>query len=590
MAEIETAQTPMPMDFDRIDSQRRSLMLNIALVVGILASACFGIFDTVGRRIPSALASLSTVIALSLTLFLNIRFRRFRAIINAGVAVLVGIVFLVLLATQFPHPTVSLWCLLFPFLALFLLDRMPGLVAVVIFNAGVICIFFLHHQLQTCRYSHDYVIRYCGVLFAISVVSYCYEASSARSLARIKALNQSLEQRVEERTQALEKNQARLRQAEKLESIGLLAGGIAHDLNNQLTGITAFADLIRIAAKDDPDVRESAEGILAGTRRSADLANNLLAFARKGSFLSEPVDIHHTIADVMPLLEQTIDKRITIRQQLDADPSTVLGDPTQLHNALLNLALNARDAMPAGGELTFTTSIVDLDDAFCRTLHREIKPGAYLHLCMTDTGCGMDDRVLQRIFEPFFTTKEQGRGTGMGLPAVYGTVRSHKGAITVHSEPGQGSSFDLYLPLPGTASQVSSQAIDTVPLKKGCGHVLLVDDEPAVSQSTARLLQVLGYTATLFSNGKEALDYYVNSRRLVDLVILDMVMPVMGGKDTFIAMKKINPDIVALLLSGYGAGGEAQSVLDMGARGFISKPFTLSELRRSISALSVDRA
>jgi signal transduction histidine kinase/CheY-like chemotaxis protein len=563
----------------------RDLTLNVALIAGILSTVYFGFFHGFQREILPVLFSLFVMIFFVLIFLLNIFAPRLRKIIDISFNMFVGITFLGLLATQFPNPTIAFWCFLYPLVAFFLLGSKQGLFAVVVFNLGVVGVFILDVQLNIADYSDEYAIRYCSVLFVISIISYYYEASRARSHATINAANQSLEQRVEERTKALEESQARLRQAEKLEAIGLLAGGIAHDFNNQLTGIMAFADLIRITAKDNPDIREDAESILASCRRAVDLTGKLLAFARKGNLLAVPVDMHVVIADVMSLLERTFDKRITLRQRLIANPSTILGDPTQLHNALLNIALNARDAMPEGGELNFETGIVELEEPYCKTLPYEIKPGSYLRLCITDTGCGMDKKTLQRIFEPFFTTKERGKGTGMGLPAVYGTMRSHNGAITVYSEPGHGTSVNLYFPWLKTVDQISAPVKESASVEKSHGHVLLVDDEESVCKSVEKMLQVLGYTVTIHQNGKSALDYYKDNWKSVDLVILDMIMPVMGGKDTFVAMKKVNPHIIALLASGYSLNGEAQSIIDLGISGFIHKPFTVDELRVKISKL-----
>jgi len=398
-------------------------------------------------------------------------------------------------------------------------------------------------------------------------------------------MNQTLEQRVAERTKALKDSQERLRQGEKLEAIGLLAGGIAHDFNNQLTGIMAFANLIRITAKDNAEISELAEGILSSSRRSAELTSQLLAFARKGNLLAVTVDIHHIVANVITLLKHTIDKRINLKQELNANPSTVLGDPTAIENALLNIALNARDAMPSGGDIVFTTGIINLDLEYSMSLPYEIVPGTYLCLSVTDTGCGIGKTTLSRIFEPFFTTKEQGKGTGMGLPAAYGTMRSLKGAITVYSEPNHGTSFHLYFPLLRIEGQSTVSEEKLVPAENGHGHILLVDDEQFVAESINKLLQRMGYSVTVFHNGKEALGFYSENWKSIDLVILDMVMPIMNGKEAFLAMKNVNQDIVVLLASGYSLNGEAQSILNMGANEFIQKPFDIDELRKKITSL-----
>jgi signal transduction histidine kinase/ActR/RegA family two-component response regulator len=579
-----SSQSAIP-DFGLMDSRLRVLTLNVALIIGALTTCYFGISDIVHRRFLASLASLFVVIVFGQILLLNMLVPRLRKIIEIIFVALVGIVFIMLLATRFPAPAIVLWCFPFPLLALFLLGRKPGAVVLVVFNLCVMGVFILGHYLKVDLYTYDYAVRYCGVMIVISILSYYYESSRARAHEMLSAVNESLEQRVEERTSALEESQERLRQAEKLEAIGLLAGGIAHDFNNQLAGIMAFADLIRVSSKDNDDIREYSESILAGSRRSAELTTQLLAFARKGALLAAPFDMHLVMKDVISLLKHTIDRRIDIRQELHAGQSTVLGDQTRIQSALLNIALNARDAITAKGELKFSTDIVEMELEFCKTFPYEINPGTYLHVSIADTGCGMDKKTMQRIFEPFFTTKERGKGSGMGLAAVYGTVLSHKGAITVNSEPGQGSTFHLYFPLLKTNAEISRPAADTNPEEQGHGHVLLVDDEPTVSFSMKKMLQQSGYTVTLAGNGREALDYYMENWKSVDLVILDMIMPVMGGRETFIAMKQINPAIAALLASGYSLNGDAQSILDMGIRGFIQKPFDIARLCQSISSI-----
>jgi signal transduction histidine kinase len=239
---------------------------------------------------------------------------------------------------------------------------------------------------------------------------------------------------------------SRRKQAEKMQALGQLAGGIAHDFNNHLSAIMGFAEILAEQVEED-SLRSYAEMIALAATRSADLTRQLLAFARKGKYMAEPVDVHSIIAEVVTFLGRSIDKRITIRQNLSADPSSILGDASQIQNALLNLAINSRDAMPGGGELTFSTSSESLDETRCKGLSLDIIPGRYIKISITDTGKGIDQKNLQHLFEPFFTTKDVGEGTGMGLAAVYGTVRNHKGGISVFSRPGQGSTFDIYLPV-----------------------------------------------------------------------------------------------------------------------------------------------
>jgi signal transduction histidine kinase/ActR/RegA family two-component response regulator len=571
---------------DETDTRIRVVTLNLALAIAILTTLYFGIHDLILLRLLPAAFSFTLIFLFVMMLWLNIRVPRFRTIFDIVFICIIGMTFLALLMTQFPDPAIVLWCFPFPLLAVFLLGRRRGRIALVLYNLGVIAVFVADILLRQSKYDYEYAIRYGGVMVVISILAFYYESLRIRSLDIIRTANQILEQRIEEKSRALEESRERLHQSEKLEAIGLLAGGIAHDFNNQLTGIMAFAELIQAMAKDNAEIRDCAEGILAASRRSSELTGQLLAFARKGNILAIPVDIHQVVGEVISLLSHTIDKRISIHRKFAAHPSMVLGDPTRLENALLNLALNARDSMPSGGAITFATENVTLGEAFCKMLHSETVPGDYVHIRVSDTGCGMDRKTLNRIFEPFFTTKERGKGSGMGLPSVYGTVLSHKGAVTVDSEPGKGSAFHMYLPLLKDAAVTPAGEAQTAPVEKCLGHILLIDDEEIVAESIKRLLVLLGYTVTLCRNGREAIDFYTGSWRSVDIVILDMVMPVMSGGDTFLAMKKINPEIVAFIASGYSLDGEARSILDCGAKGFMQKPFDISELRKRLSAFS----
>ncbi len=374
-----------------------------------------------------------------------------------------------------------------------------------------------------------------------------------------------------------------LHQSRKMDAIGQLAGGVAHDFNNQLTGIVGFADLLRRELDDKPMLAHFCDNILLTAKRAADLTAQLLAFARKGKYLSVEVDLHRLIFEVVSILKHCIDKRIAIKQMLNAGISTTIGDPSQLHNAILNLALNARDAMPDGGEMVFATDVVELDKAYCASKPYAISPGCFIRLCVTDTGIGMDESLQKKIFEPFFTTKEQGKGSGMGLAAVYGTMKNHHGAISVYSEPDHGSSFKLYLPVLDPEGRETTTAIDqnSKPVRQPLS-ILLVDDKDIICNVGCMMLEKLGHTVTLCTNGKEAVDLYKQKRHAIDLVILDMVMPVMNGHDAFQAMKKIDPNVKALLSSGYSLNGEAQKILDQGVMGFVQKPFNLKDLEDAL--------
>ncbi|MHC4874727.1 MAG: response regulator, partial [Planctomycetota bacterium] len=371
-----------------------------------------------------------------------------------------------------------------------------------------------------------------------------------------------------------------LRQTEKMNAIGQLAGGIAHDFNNQLSGILGYADFLS-KRLTEPKLNRFAENIKRGAKRAADLTAQLLAFSRKGKFFSIPVDVHNIIDEIVSILNHSIDKRINVIQKMSAENSISKGDPTQIQNALLNLGLNARDAMPEGGELRFETCNTALDEDFCNSQPDKITPGEYICISVSDTGCGMSLEIQNRIFEPFFTTKEQGKGTGMGLASAYGTICTHNGTIKIQSEENKGSIFQVYLP--ASDKEVKTTSSSQGKLQHGSANILLVDDEEIIRELAEDLLHDLGYNVNVCENGQEAIEYYEKNWQQIDLVILDMVMPEVSGKDTFTALKKINPEICAVLSSGYSINGEAQKILDQGVKSFIGKPFDEAQLSETIS-------
>ncbi len=374
-----------------------------------------------------------------------------------------------------------------------------------------------------------------------------------------------------------------LRQSEKLQALGQLAGGIAHDFNNQLSGILGYADLLQERIGDNEKLQRYAESISLAARRAADLTGKLLAFARKGKYRTLPVDVHSIIAEVVTLLERSIDRRISVEQLLRAYPPVTMGDPTQLQNAILNLALNARDAMKDGGKLVFETDLCVVDGAFCDATEFSITPGAYLQVNVRDTGHGIDEGVRSRIFEPFFTTKDPGQGTGMGLAAVYGTVKAHHGAITVTSSPGNGSTFTLYFPA-SEATRTHGVSFDAgKQVVRGSGRILLVDDEDVVREMTAEMLTSLGYEVHECATGLEAVWHYREHSAEIDLVVLDLVMPQMSGREAYAAIRQIDPQVKVLLASGYSVDGEAQGILLDGAKGFLQKPYRKAELSQKVA-------
>lgn len=360
--------------------------------------------------------------------------------------------------------------------------------------------------------------------------------------------------------------EARLRQAEKMDAIGHLAGGVAHDFNNQLTGIMGYAELLA-SSVEDPELATFAAHIARAARRSADLTRQLLAFARRGNYQAVAVDVHALLGEVVTLLERSLDKRISIRLDLVAASPVVLGDPSQLQNALLNLAINARDAMPDGGELRLGTSML----------------GSFVRVVVADTGSGMSEETLNHVFEPFFTTKEPGKGTGMGLASVYGAVEIHKGKITVESALGKGTTFQIDLPLsqqPGAGPQ--SPRAEAVSLSGR--RVLVIDDEAEVRDVIREVLSRAGCAVETCSGGATGLAAFTARWRQIDVVILDIVMPEMSGRAVFSALRQIDPDVRVLILSGHSLDGETRALLDDGAQALLDKPFHAEALVAKVDA------
>ncbi|MDP7287465.1 MAG: response regulator [Phycisphaerae bacterium] len=377
--------------------------------------------------------------------------------------------------------------------------------------------------------------------------------------------------------------QARLHESEKIEAIGQLAGGIAHDFNNILTAILGNAQLMKMDQTPGDKAAPLTEEIIKSASRAADLTRQLLVFARRDKRLVTIVDIHQSIDETISMLAHSIDRRIEIDIDQKASPATIAGDPSQIQNALLNLGLNARDAMPEGGRLTYRTSNVIVTDKECTFEGGEIKPGNYVEIRVTDTGVGMGQKIRARAFEPFFTTKEVGKGTGLGLASVYGCVRSHGGKISIDSEPGHGTTFSLLLPSNEIVATPGLQTSAQEQLPHGTGRILVVDDEKSVRNFASAALQSLGYVVTTCSDGLEAVDHYRRHYREIDLVILDLVMPKMNGQDAFDEIRAIDPRAKVLISSGFSHSDAIGRLLDQGAVALLNKPFQLTTLSQTVA-------
>ncbi|MBN1307744.1 MAG: response regulator [Chitinispirillaceae bacterium] len=368
----------------------------------------------------------------------------------------------------------------------------------------------------------------------------------------------------------------------KMEAIGQLAGGIAHDYNNILGAISGYADLIRNRYTEDDRLKKYANMILSAAKRASELTKKLLIFARKNKLNMVEFDAHEALVEIIDLLNHTLDKTITIIYTNGAVPSFIYGDVIQFQNAIMNLALNSRDAMPDGGTLTFRSATVDVDRSFAHRKDFTVAPGKYLTVTVADTGCGMDQETLAHLFEPFFTTKDIGQGTGLGLASVYGTMKSHNGFIDVQSTVNKGTVITLYFPL---VEQTAPASVHQPLLHySGKGHILLVDDEGFLCDAVREMLTWLGHSVTTSSNGEEALSLFSTEPDGFDLIILDMKMPGMSGFECFRQMKRIKPDVKALISTGYSIEEEQQAMVKEGIIGIIKKPYVSAQLAQAVNS------
>jgi PAS domain S-box-containing protein len=369
-----------------------------------------------------------------------------------------------------------------------------------------------------------------------------------------------------------------LRQAQKMESIGNLAGGIAHDFNNLLGGILGYASFVKKKISKQDPLYHSINNIERSAMQAAELTKQLLGFARRGKVQVKPINCNGLVLDLIQFLRRTIDKRMAMEVDLDPQLNLIEGDETQLQQSLINICLNARDALPTGGTLRIVTGNVTLSgNGALKQPGR--KDGPYVRITLSDTGSGMTPEIQSQIFEPFFTTKESGRGTGLGLSMVYGIIQNHGGYIEVKSAPAQGTTFELFLPaLPDIKIEETGPISSVSALPKGSETLLIVDDEEIIRQLGADILEDVGYKILLASRGEEAIEIYSRRKEEIALVILDVVMPGLGGKKTFLKLREINPKVRILLSSGYSLDGEVGEILKEGVGGLVQKPYRDEEL------------
>ena len=375
--------------------------------------------------------------------------------------------------------------------------------------------------------------------------------------------------------------QRQLHQSQKFEAIGQLAGGIAHDFNNMIGAVLGWAELGIEDAPAESSVYHHFKKIQSQGERAAALTRQLLAFARRQILEPRNLDLNQSVNEVVSLLEKVIGKQIEIKCQLDACINQVRCDPTQVEQVLMNLCLNARDAMPEGGHLVIETKNEDLDEHFCRH-HPYVHPGSYVKLSISDNGSGMDAETLDRIFEPFFTTKGLGKGTGLGLATVYGIVKQHGGVIQVYSEVQHGTTFHIYFPASQVTDKAPSKELPEEKLRGGSETILLAEDHEGLREIACQTLSQLGYTVVVAKNGEEAVEKFSEHHDHLDMMLLDVVLPRMSGPEAYAKMCLIKSGLPVIFATGYSAETAALNGVKENGALILHKPYSPKMLARKV--------
>ncbi|WP_207681422.1 ATP-binding response regulator [Desulfonema magnum] len=407
-----------------------------------------------------------------------------------------------------------------------------------------------------------------GSVFDVRISANLVTQKDGRHLCMMASFRDISEQR---------KLEAQLRLSQKMEAIGRLAGGIAHDFNNILFIIMGYAEMIMGDFPKDSEPYNKLMKILTASKRARDLVRQILTFSRQDDTERKPLNIQPVIKESLKLLRSSISKNIEFKVNLDTDCGDIMGDPTQIHQIMMNLCTNAYHAMEETGgclEVTLNEVVIGTDDMM------NIKPGKHLRLSVHDTGKGMTSDVMEKIFEPYYTTKEKNKGTGLGLSVVHGIIKNHEGNITVYSEPDRGTTFNLYLPVIEEKSVEETISDDAV--QKGSEHILLVDDEKQIVKMESQMLEALGYQVTAFISSSEALNTFRTEPETFDLVITDMAMPNMTGEKLAQQLKNIRSDIPIILCTGFSERISENRARRMGIDGYIMKPMLKNELAKKI--------
>jgi len=422
-------------------------------------------------------------------------------------------------------------------------------------------------------------------LFGIWLVAMIMQVGLRRALIHaethrldVESTARELAHELDERRRA-EADRERLRDqfvhAQRMDAVGTLAAGLAHDMNNILGGILAYAEVLHAEAKDQA-VRSDLARIRQEAERGAALTRSLVAFSRRGQYRKRTILLHAVLDDMMPLVVRTLGRNVVVARK-DGPPTIIDGDPAQLGQVVLNLCMNANDAMNGAGTLALETDEIELAD------HAKLPAGRYAQLVVRDTGSGMDAETQRRVFEPFFTTKAVGKGTGLGLAMVFGAVEAHGGTIEIASEVGKGTTMTILLPATEANPTLPASSAESSRLRVH-GRVMVVDDEPIVRSATARLIKQLGLDSLTASDGEEALALYKIHKDEIVLILLDMVMPKLAGPECYRELRKLGATPV-LIVSGYANDAQTRALIEEGAEGFLEKPFTAPQLGAEIDRI-----